>query len=392
MAFFILLVFPKSVLAATGDGNTEMPKYEFWVTEEEIDWGAMLDDFDSAEIQDFLNVLGDEAASAVSFREMMEMLIAGNLMEVFEQGAGMIKSAWFAELRTNGSLVRQIVVLSVIGAVFSGFAGVFGSTYISETGFYVVYLLSMTFFAAGFLSSVAIAANVLEDILGFMRVLLPAYFMAVAMAGSALTSAAVCGFTIGVIGMVQAVFGQVLIPLMRVYMMFVLVGNLYKEEMLSRLTELLGTAVLWSCKCMFGGVVGFHIIQGLVLPQADALKNASAMRLVQMVPGIGGGAGAISQMVLGSGILIKNTVGAAALIILVFIAVVPMMKLALLMVLYYLASAAMQPVCDKRLVACMNGIAVSHGILLKVVGYSLALFAAAIAVICVSTNAAWYAG
>ena len=52
----------------------------------------------------------------------------------------------------------------------------------------------------------------------------------------------------------------------------------------------------------------------------------------------------------------------------------------------------MQPVCDKRLVACMTGAAAGHGILLKIVGCSLALFSVTIAVLCASTNAVWYAG
>ncbi|MBQ7796090.1 MAG: stage III sporulation protein AE [Lachnospiraceae bacterium] len=351
-----------------------------------------LEDFDAAEIQDFLDSLNTEAVSGISFQEMMKEIMAGNLMEVFQTCAETIKSTLFSELRTNYTLLGQILLLALIGAIFSGFAGIFGSGHVSETGFYVVYLLAMAFLAASFFSSVVIASEVTTDLLEFMQVLLPAYFLAVTMAGGAITSAAICGFTIGAIGLVQAVFGQILIPLMRVYMMMVLAGNLYKEEMLSKLTELLGNVVFWTCKTMFGIIVGFHVIQGLVLPQADALKNASAMRLAQMIPGIGGGAGAVSQMVLGSGILIKNTAGAVSVVILLLLAAVPMMKLFILMVLYYLAAAAMQPVCDKRLVACMTGAAAGHGLLLKMVGYSLALFGATIAVICVSTNAAWYAG
>ena len=66
-------------------------------------------------------------------------------------------------------------------------------------------------------------------------------------------------------------------------------------------------------------------------------------------------------------------------------------KLLVLMALYYAAAAAMQPVCDKRLVSCMSQTAAGHGMLLKIVGYSLALFAVTIAVLCISTNAAYYA-
>lgn len=346
------------------------------------------DDFDVGEIQNFLDGLSNEGASGFSFRELMKEIMDGNLVGVFQTGAESIKGTLFSELRTNTKLMTQVMILAIVGAIFSGFSGIFGSGHVSETGFYVVYLLTMTFLAASFFASVTIASEVTGKLLEFMQVLLPAYFMAVAMAGGALTSAAVCGFTIGAIGVIQAILSQILLPLVRVYMMMVLAGNLYKEDMLSKFTELLGNVILWTMKTMFGIVVGFHVIQGLVLPQADAMKNAVGIRIAQLIPG----AGAVSQIVMGSSVLIKNTAGVAAVVILLLLAAVPILKLVILMVLYYVAAAAMQPVCDKRLVACMTGAAAGHGILLKIVGYSLALFAVTIAVLCVSTNAAWYAG
>ena len=174
-------------------------------------------------------------------------------------------------------------------------------------------------------------------------------------------------------------------------MLMVMAGNLLKEDMISKLTELLRHGILWTMKTLFGGIVGFHVIQGMILPQADAMKNASVIRLTQSIPGIGGGVGAVSQLVMGSGVLIKNTAGAAAVVILLILSSVPILKLCFLTVLYYLAAAVMQPVCDKRLVSCMEGAAAGHALLLKLVGYSLAMFILTIAIICISTNAVWYA-
>lgn len=96
---------------------------------------------------------------------------------------------------------------------------------------------------------------------------------------------------------------------MKLYMVLSLVGNLFREEMFSVMTEFLGKVVGWTVKTMFGIVVGFHLIQGLVLPQADAMKNAAVVRTIEAVPGIGAGAGAMSNLLMGSAVLIKNTAG-----------------------------------------------------------------------------------
>jgi len=379
-----------------GDGAVNTPEPEPWAGAAKeasgVPAGYTIEDFDMEEIQRFLNGMEGDGTAAVSFKDLMGKIMNGELSEVVSGLLDQIRAALFSEIRTNTKLMGQIIVLALVGAIFSNFSGIFGSGHVSEAGFYVIYLLTMAFLAASFFASITIADDVSKQLLEFMQALLPAYFLAAAMAGGAITSSAMCGFTFGAIGMVQAVFSGILLPLMRVYMMMALAGNLYKEDMISKMTELLRQIILWTMKTMFGVIVGFHMIQGMVLPQADALKNASVMRISQMIPGIGAGAGAVSQIVMGSGILIKNTAGAASVAVLLFIAAIPMVKLFILMLLYYFAAAVMQPVCDKRLVACVTEAAAGHGILLKMVGYSLALFAVTIAVICVSTNAAWYAG
>jgi len=354
--------------------------------------GETTEEFRTEDIQKFLDSLeinADRNSEKRTFAELMDELMEGNLADILRQGITYSINGVWSEVRANRALMGQFFVLAVVGAAFSGFSGIFGSGHVTETGFYVIYLLIMTFLTSSFFSSVNIAGRVTRELAEFMRVLLPAYFLAVTAAGGALTSAAVCGFTFGAIGIVQVVLADFLIPLTRIYMMLVLAGNLVKEDMISKCMELLEHVIVWSLKTMFGIVVGFHVIQGMILPQADALKNASIMRLAQVIPGAGAMAGSLTQMVLGSGVLIKNTAGAAGVLVMFLIAAVPMIKLLVLMCLYYLAGALMQPVCDKRLVACMTGTAVGHGILLKIVAYSMALFAVTIAVLCISTNGVW---
>ena len=162
----------------------------------------------------------------------------------------------------------------------------------------------------------------------------------------------------------------------------VLGSHVAKEALLSKLTELLEQAVVWSLRTLTGLVVGFHLIQAMILPYADAAGQAGMKRLMEMIPGLGQGAGAMAQMVLGSGVLIKNTMGAAAVVVLAVISVVPVMKLTVLMIMYQCVAAVMQPVCDKRVVSCVSGVSKGHKLLLQIVLYSMFLFMIAIAITC----------
>ena len=63
-----------------------------------------------------------------------------------------------------------------------------------------------------------------------------------------------------------------------------------------------------------------------------------------MIPGIGNIAGSVTDVVLGSSVLIKNGIGVAALVVIVLICLMPLVKLGVLMMLLELAAALLQPV------------------------------------------------
>ena len=156
------------------------------------------------------------------------------------------------------------------------------------------------------------------------------------------------------------------------------------------MTELLEQWVGWALKTLMGLVLGLQVLQGMVVPYADSAGQAGVRKVIEIIPGLGQGAGAVAQMVLGSGVLIKNSLGAAAVVVLLIMTLVPIAKLAVLMLFYQLAAAVMQPVCDKRVVSCVSGVSCGHKLLLKIVVSSLLLFVIAIAITCAATNVNYY--
>ena len=342
------------------------------------------------EIENYLRQSLGEGQADFSFLSLMKSLLTGQFSQAaYEAGKGM-KNSLLNEIEAGGGLLLQVVMIGIVGAAFSNFSSIFRASHISETGFFVTYLLLFTCLAASFFASLQIAAKVLEQIFSFLRVLMPAYFMAVAFAGGSLSAAALYEVMMAAVTLVSWICKNILLPMVRIDVLLVLAGHVAKEETFTRMTELLEEAVGWILKTLTGLILGFHIIQSMVLPYADSAGQAGIRKLVELIPGVGSGANALTQVVLGSGVLIKNTMGAAAVAVLLILTLVPMAKLAVLMVLYQAAAAVMQPVCDRRVVSCVNGIAKGHKLLLKIVAASLILFILAIALTCAATNVNYY--
>jgi len=131
------------------------------------------------------------------------------------------------------------------------------------------------------------------------------------------------------------------------------------------------------------------MLQGMVLPYADAVQATGLQKILQVIPGIGNGAGAAAKVLLGSGVLIKNTMGAAAVAVLAILSVTPLLKLGLLMMIYKMTAALLQPVGDRRLVNCIAAVADGQRTLLGMALSGLLLFVVTIALVCAGSSVAY---
>lgn len=384
-----------AVLAGTG-AVAAYGQEQIWQAEGKLDQTAEelgIED-EMQGLQEFLNdVMGqpENSFGTFSFWDLMQELLKGNLTGILGQAGAGLRNTLLSEVEKGGQMLLQVALIGMIGAVFSNVSSIFKGGQISDTGFFVTYLLLFTCLAAGVAASIQIATRVLSQILEFMRLLMPAYFMSVAFSGGSMSALALYEGMLGGVTAVQWLCGTVLMAAVKLYVVMVLGGHVVKEPLLTKFIELLEQALVWSLKTLVGLVMGFQLIQAMILPYADGLGQAGMKRLIEIIPGLGQGAGAAAQMVLGSGVLVKNTMGAAAVVVLAMITLVPVLKLMILMVLYQCVAAVMQPVCDKRLVSCVSGISRGHKLLLQIVIYSMFLFMLAIGITCASTNVNYFA-
>lgn len=345
---------------------------------------------DWADIDQFL--LGQQSqGETLAFSDLVKALAQGRGKEAGRIILTLFETTFVREIRNGGRMAGQLLALGIMGAVFTSFSGIFQSGQVSETGFFLTYLLVAAVLAAAVLDGVVITSQVLERQVEFMNVLLPSYLIAVTWAGGSLTGAAWMEFFLFLLAVVPWLYLKLLLPLVRIYTLLVMVGNMGKEDRMSRMAQLVQSIVRWGSRSLIGAVAGFQIVQGMVLPYADAVKNTGLEKLLQMIPGLGQGVGAAARVILGSGVLIRNAMGAAAVIILLLLSLVPVMKLAILCVLYKAAASILQPVGDRRLVACIAGVAEGERMLLGLTVAGMMVFVLTIALVCAGANLAYFA-
>ena len=352
--------------------------------------GSQMEDYDYGDIQKYLDeILGE---TEVHFTDLMQSLMSGDFSGLVQQVGELLRQGAVSGLNSNGKALRQVILTALFGALLSRFSEAFSKNGIGETGFYVTYLLLTSLLLGAFFSTKELGEELIRHMLQFMQVLIPVFFVAVAYAGGSVTALAFYQMVLLVIAAVQWLFLAILLPLIQVYVCLQLVNSLSREDFLSKAAELLETILEWSMRTLLGVVIGIHMIQGLVLPMVDSVKSAALRRAVSAIPWVGKGGEAVAQVLLGSGALIKNAIGMAALVVLVLICIIPVVKLGLIALLYQAAAAMLQPAADARLVESILAVSSGTRLVMRLVIHTLVLFMLTLAIICAVSNASYYAG
>ena len=371
-----------TVSAANGEKISE--DSDFSVSGENMD--SLLNSLDLSRIEAFLREAGGSAVPGLSFREILSMLLSGNYQSVVRMLMDFCRTALFREISENGRWMGQVILLGILGAVFASFSSLFADSQVSEMGFYVTYLLIFTLLAASFLNGVRITRTLLEQLFEFVRVLVPAFFLAVSFSGGSTSAAAGYAWTLASVNVAEWVFLRLFLPCTQLYVLLSLAGHLSSKDLFSKALELLEQGMRWGSKALLGVVLGFHVLQGMIAPYTDSVRQTALRRAVSLIPGIGQGAAAVSQVLLGSSVLIRNTVGIGGVLVLAAVSLLPLLKLLILYLGCQGSAALLQPVSDSRVVEAVGAVAKGFYFLLAAAGSALVLFALSIAVVEVITH------
>lgn len=177
-----------------------------------------------------------------------------------------------------------------------------------------------------------------------------------------------------------------LLPVINVYIMVQVLGNLTGEDFLSEFAGLLQKIVSWILRTLLAGIIGINVVQGLLAPAVDTLRRSALTRTAEALPWVGNAVGGTAEVVLGTAVLIKNGIGMAGAIITVLICAVPVLRMLILAFLYRLAAALVQPVSDKRITGCISSVSEGYELLVRVIFTAGVLFLLTIAVVAASTS------
>lgn len=333
---------------------------------------SLLQDMELNEVQDAMDEMLQE--NSFSFFEAVKNMMTGEMPISKESVSKLLVDVLNAELGNQRGRFVNILILVLISAVLTNFTSVFSNNQLSEICFYMVYLMLFALLIKNFSTlSIELSGN-LKAVVEFMRALTPAYYIAIVASGGITSATIFYQVILIVVFCVEYILVTIILPGINIYLLMGLINLLTKEAVLTKIADLLKTVLTWAMKSMLAVIVGLQIIQGLVAPAIDSLKQSLLGKTVSVIPGVGNAMSAVTEIILASAVLVRNCLGVAALIGLIVMCVAPIIKLALSAFLYKLLGALIQPIADKRMVGCLHAVGDGCGLLLKLLFTTQVLF------------------
>lgn len=287
----------------------------------------------------------------------MDMLLPGgeglSLKGVF---SGIISFMWH-EVLYNGKLLATIVMLSILSMILENLQTAFEKSTISRVAYTICYMVVLVIAVNSFNVAIGYAKEAIDRMIEFMMAMLPLLFALLASMGNIVTVSIAHPLVIFMVHTVGTLISTVVFPLLFFSAILYLVSSLsdkYKLTQLGNLLRGIGMGVLGVLLTVFLGVIS---VQGITSSVTDGVAVRTAKYVTgNFVPVVGKMFADATDTVISASLLVKNSIGLAGVIIILFLCAFPAIKILVLALIYNIAAAVMQPLGDTPIATCLQTI------------------------------------
>jgi len=185
---------------------------------------------------------------------------------------------------------------------------------------------------------------------------------------------------LGWIYVAENLLKNIVLPFVQAYILLIMMNGVWVEEKLKLLIQLVEKAIQTILKCAVGAVTGISIFQSLITPAMHSVKNSVLQKVISAIPGIGNAAEGVMELMMGSAVVIRNSIGVLCMVILLFICAAPLLYIFLFSWILRIAAAVLGLISDKRLTECTNRFGEACMLLFRTAATAVALFLISISV------------
>lgn len=285
--------------------------------------------------------------------EFFSSAITGNIDNetIFKTIINMVGKEVVDCVRVLGSIIIIIVIHSILKSISEGLE----NKSISQITYYVQYILIVTLIMTNFADILSMVRTSIDSLVGFMNSLVPLLITLMLTTGNIASAGIIEPIILFIITFIGNFITSVLIPFILISNVLGIVSKISPRVQVDKLSKFFNSSVVWTLGIVLTIFVGLLSIEGSLSSTVDGITAKTAKAAVtNFIPVVGKILGDAVDTVIGCSNVLKNAVGIIGVIVVICICIGPIIKLAVLMALYYLAGAICQPIADEKIVKLLE--------------------------------------
>lgn len=343
---------------------------------------------DLTEVRGFLEQIDRDVQGSLpnfSLSKMFDDLRQGNInLHPVELGKALL-ALLGKEILESAPLIGKLLILAVLTAVLQQLQSAFSGG-VGKMAQALAYLVLMGIALASFQTAMELATDSIQTMTGFMQTLLPVMMTLLVAMGNLTTAALFKPMVLGSLTFLSTLIKTVALPLFFLAAVLKLFNHISTEFKLSRLAGLLEFTGKLSLGIIMTVFIGVMAVQGVTGGVADGVVLRTAKYSADLIPVVGKFFKDAVELVVTSGLLLKNALGIVAIIALALICLGPVVKLVAMILVFKISSALIEPLGQKDLADTLQEMSKSLIFIFASVASVAVMFFMAVAVVVGSGN------
>lgn len=334
-------------------------------TEDEV-INSQMDSFNISSFIDEANKYSNNILKDIDIHELLNNAIKGEvdtnqlLKNIFPLLDTEIKEA----LKVMGSILIIVLIHSVLKSISDNL----NNKSVAQITYYVQYILIATVIMTNFSSIITLSKEAVGNMISFIQLLFPLLMTLMLASGSVVSVNLVQPIILFIINLISNIFQSIIIPIILVGTALAIVSKISDRIQIDKLSKFLKSSSVWVIGILLTIFVGVLSIEGTLGSSVDGITAKTAKAAVSsFIPVVGKVLGDAVDTVIGCSAILKNAIGIVGVIVVIAICITPILKLAIITIIYHLTAALCEPIADSKIVSLISQMADTFKILLAIV-------------------------
>ena len=273
-------------------------------------------------------------------------------------------------------------IISIIDAASQAFGGG-----VSKNALVVGYCIFAGVLIAVFAELIKPARETIENLLTMIKSTIPVLLTLLTLSGGATTSGFISPLLISLINVIASVLGDFLISVAMATVSLSVADRMSDRINISSAVKSLKQFVKWVllfCMAIYSGLYGVYGLAGSALD--NRIGKAARFAVGSSVPVVGNVVSDSIETIIGTVTALRSITGAVGIIAICAVAILPLIKIAMVMWMFRLSAVILEPVSDTKIVKLTADVADSTSMVFAILTAVSLLLIGCIGIILLSGN------